>query len=197
MIDSFKKLHSYTPAPCTYNVSPKWKTTILGSMKGGKRSTFISQIFRNQEVKPSPGPGAHKINSRHTKKRNSLGIINNSERVPFTLDTEYLASSTPAAIYIDIMKKDKVKPFKWELKKKSHPWKVDKVDGPDPQSYPLQEKAIKEKIQNSSPRWKIAKSNRKFFTDSAQEATKNSPGAGAYNTINYNKIHRRLTSKRH
>lgn len=118
MIESNNRLHNYTPAPSKYEIATNWKTTILGNMKGGKRNTYITQIFRQQEIKPMPGPGAHSPSSRYTKKRNSLGVINKGERIPFTSDSEYLASSSPAAVYIDPLKKSQIKPFKWDLKDK-------------------------------------------------------------------------------
>lgn len=197
MIDSHQKLHAFTPAPCTYDVSPKWKTTILGSMKGGKRNSYIDQIYRHEQVKPSPAPDAFKPSSRIIKKRELYGKVSKSTRIPFTSDSEYMGTATPSAIYIDPLKKSQVKPFKWDLKNKGQTWKVEKKDGPDPQSYPLKEKAFKEVITKSSPKWKQSKGTRKFFTDNAQRAEKDKPGAGTYNTINYDKIHRRLSSKRH
>lgn len=177
-------------------MSKKWDTTVLGVMKGGKRETFVSQIFRTQELKPKPGPGQHSPDSRLVKKRNILGIVNKDERLPFTTNTEFLSTQSPAAIYTDIYAKKLPKPFKYELKKKNHPWKVDKIEGPDPQSYPLQEEAIR-KIKQSSPKWGQSKSPRKFFTDDAQKNKSTFPGAGNYESIDYSKIHRNLSSKRH
>lgn len=195
-IDVAKKLQEGKPSPDTYDVSKKWNKTILGNMKGGKRKTFIAQIFRDEELKPSPGPGTHSPSSRYTKKRNNLGVINKSGRDPFTSDAEFLGTSSPAAQYIDIMKRSLPKPFKYTLKKKNHLWKVDKVDGPDPQSYPLKENAIKNLTVKSSPKWKQGVGKRNFFTDIAQKNSQQKPGAGNYETINYDKIHRRLSSKR-
>ena len=165
-------------------------------MKGGERKTFISQIFRSQELKPKPGPGQHSPNSKYVKKRNILGIVNKDERASFTCNAEFLSSECPSAIYLDPLKRKLPKPFKYELKKKNHPWKVDKIDGPDPHSYPLQEEALK-KTKQSSPKWGLGKSPRKFFTDDAQKNKANCPGAGNYEQIDYNKIHRNLSSKRH
>ena len=166
-------------------------------MKGGKRRTFISQIFRDQELKPSPGPGSHSPSSRYTKKRSCLGIVNKCDRGAFTSDAEYLGSVSPGPVYIDPLKKSLPKPFKYTLKQKSHPWKAEKVDGPDPQSYPNQEKAFKELTSKSSPQWKQTKGKRVFFTDEMQKKGQTCPGAGKYEIIDYNKIHRKITSKRH
>lgn len=196
MIDKITKSHSFVPPPGNYDISKKWSTTVLGSMKGGKRKTFISQLFRDQEIHPMPGPGQHSPSSKYTKKRSALGIVNKSGRDAFTTDAEFLGSISPGADYIDIMKKDLPRPFKYNLKKPKG-WKVEKVDGPDPQSYPNKEKALNEITVKSSPKWIQSKGTRKFFTDDAMKKSQKSPGAGNYNTIDYSKIHRRLSTKRH
>lgn len=190
-IDTHKKLHRDVPASGTYEISKPWKTTVLGSMKGGKRMTYITKIFRDQQVKPSPGPGSYSPSSKQTKRRSNSGKISKSNRPAFTSEAEYLGTSSPAAIYIDPLKKKLPQPFKYNLKKKAHPWKVEKVDGPDPQSYaPRIEPMKKKECKNST-------SKRKYFTDEAQLAKKDMPGAGTYNLIDYGKIHRRLNTKRH
>eukprot|EP00343_Euplotes_focardii_P007395 CAMPEP_0205822624 /NCGR_PEP_ID=MMETSP0206-20130828/13308_1 /ASSEMBLY_ACC=CAM_ASM_000279 /TAXON_ID=36767 /ORGANISM="Euplotes focardii, Strain TN1" /LENGTH=267 /DNA_ID=CAMNT_0053119053 /DNA_START=69 /DNA_END=872 /DNA_ORIENTATION=+ len=192
-IDQFKKLHAYKPSPGLYDVSYKWNKTILGNMKGGKRNTFIEKIFQDEKAKPRPGPGAYSPKKGLVTKRNSLGVINNGDRIPFTSDSEYLGTMTPAATYTEGVKLPKT--FRYDVKKKG--WRIEKKDGPDPQSYPFKEEAIKKMTKKVSPQWKQGKGKRKFFTDEAQKRSQNSPGSGMYSTIDYNKIHRRLTSKRH
>ena len=196
LIDKFKKLHEGKPSPGTYETALKWNKSILGVMKGGDRNSYIEKIYKQEKSKPSPGPGAHSPSSKYTKKRSSLGKINKGEREAFTSDAEFLGSTVPAAHYIDPLKKKLPKPFKYTLKKKAHLWKVDKVDGPDPQSYPLKEKGAT-LTTRASPKWKQSNSKRKFFTDDAEKSTRNCPGAGAYNSIDYSKIHRRISTKRH
>ena len=76
-------------------------------------------------------------------------------------------------------------------------WKVKKKDGPDPGSYPLKEQALATVVRKVSPSWKQSKGDRKFFTTMGAKKKQWVPGAGQYDLIDYNKIHRRLTSRRH
>ena len=167
--------------------------TILGNMKGGKRNTYVEKIIREEQIKPKPGPGAYSPNARFVQERNSLGVINKGGRIPFTSDSEYLGTVSPAATYTEPIKLPK--PFRQNVKKEG--WRVIKKDGPDPQSYPMKENAIVTLTKKTSPKWKQGKGKRRFFTEEAERLNQHSPGAGNYNTIDYNKIHRRLTSKRH
>jgi len=187
------KLHAYTPSPAAYDQPNNWKSSILGNMKGGKKNTYIEQICREEKIKPKPGPGAYKPSINFTHKRNSLGVIDKGERVPFTSNAEWLATQSPAGTYTEKIKLPA--PFKHNVKKKG--WRVQKVDGPDPQSYSLKEAAIDKQVNKVSPSWKQSKDKRKFFTDKAEKKSQQSPGAGMYNTIDYSKIHRRLTTRRH
>jgi len=193
LIDKYKKLHAYKPSPGAYNIEKKWNKTILGTMKGGKRNTFIQKIFLDGKQRPKPGPGDYSPSTKMTQKRNSLGVINKGSRIPFTSDSEFLGTVSPSATYTE--KIVLPKPFTYNVQKKG--WRIAKIDGPDPQSYPLKEQALANYTKKVSPRWKQGKGKRKFFTDNAIKAGKQSPGAGMYEAIDYNKIHRRLSSKRH
>ena len=52
-------------------------------------------------------------------------------------------------------------------------------------------------VSKVSPKWKQSKSERAFFTKTTSKNKEWVPGAGKYDTVDYSKIHRRLTSKRH
>lgn len=84
-----------------------------------------------------------------------------------------------------------------DLKNKGLSWRVKKKDGPDPGSYPNKEKAFATLVSRLSPSFRLGKGDRKFFTTTIPKRKDWVPGAGKYEIIDYNKVHRRLTSKRH
>ena len=113
-----------------------------------------------------------------------------------TCDVEYLSSVTPSAMYLNIYTKLPRSKGAPDLKAGLN-WKVKKKDGPDPQSYSNKEKAFSTLVSKLSPKFKYGKSEREFFTKTIPKRKDWVPGAGKYETIDYNKIHRRLSTKRH
>lgn len=180
-------------APNAYKIPSKWQS-ILANMKGEERTTFIAKIFKTEGAKPSPCQ--YKIKDLKAEKDHLLGKVNKGPRMSTTWESEYLASATPGAKYIDIYTKVKKGSSMPDLKK-GLAWRVKKKDGPDPGSYPGKEKAFNTIISRLSPSFRLGKGNRTFFTSTLAKRKNWVPGAGKYETINYDKIHRRLTSKRH
>jgi len=193
-IDLIKKKAAQVPGPGMYKSKNEWKDSILGHMKGGEKITFISKIFKTAGEKPSPAQ--YVLKDEITRKRNTLGKINKGERLSTVSDAEYLSTVTPGAKYTDIYTKIKRGTSMPDLKS-GLAWRVKKKDGPDPGSYPKKEMAFSTFVSNVSPSWKQGKGQRRFFTTTIAKRKDFVPGAGKYETIDYNKIHRRLSSKRH
>lgn len=193
-INLIEKRAGFGPSPQKYNLQPKWEKTILGSMKGEERKTFITHIFKAEANKPSPV--TYEIDNIEKKKIKNLGKILKGERMDTTCDAEYLSSTTPSAIYLDIYTKLPRSKGAPDLKSGLN-WRVKKKDGPDPQSYPNKEKAFATLVTKLSPTFKNGKSEREFFTKTISKRKEWVPGAGKYDTIDYSKIHRRLSTKRH
>lgn len=193
-INAIEKRAKFGPAPDTYKAAIKWDKTILGTMKGEDRTTFIRKIFKTEGSKPSPSQ--YNIDDYQAKKMFISGKMAKGTRQDTTWEAEYLASVTPSAKYIDIYTKVQKSGSMPDLKK-GLTWKVKKKDGPDPGSYPNKEKAFHNYARRVSPSWKLGKSQRNFFTKVISKKKEWVPGSGKYNTIDFDKVHRRLTSRRH
>jgi hypothetical protein len=177
-----------------YKTQNNWKDSILGFMKGEDRKTFIANIFKSERLKLAPSH--YDIKDPILQKSRTLGKLAKGDRICTTSDAEYLASITPGAKYIDIYTKVNKKTQNIDFKKGLE-WKVKKKDGPDPGSYPEKESAFANFTSKASPKWKQGKDERRFFTTVIAKRKKFVPGAGNYEIIDYNKIHRRLSSRRH
>lgn len=193
-IHMIEKRAKFGPAPNKYEKPNRWKEAILGSMKGENKTTFIAKIFKTEGSKPSPCQ--YQIIDNRVALSKTLGKVNKGDRMSTVCNAEYLASVTPGAKYVDIYTKIKRGTSMPDLKK-GLTWKVKKKDGPDPGSYPLKEKALATLVSQVSPSWKQGKGERRFFTTAISKRKEWVPGAGKYDTIDYSKVHRRLTSKRH
>lgn len=189
-----KKSRLGPPAPNTYNTQLSWKG-ILANMKGEEKTTFISKIFKTEGSKPSPAQ--YEAKDPRNVKSYTHGKMPKNERINTTSNAEYLSSVTPSAKYIDIYTKIKKNTTSMPDLKAGLNWKVKKKEGPDPGSYPLKEKAFHTLCINTSPQWKQGKGERRFFTTVGAKRKEWVPGAGKYDVIDYNKLHRRLSSRRH
>ena len=72
-INVIEKRATFGPSPQKYNLQTKWDKTILGSMKGEDRKTFIAQIFKSEAGKPSPV--TYKLGESEKDKKKVLGKI--------------------------------------------------------------------------------------------------------------------------